>query len=284
MRTNTQLLDELIAKKKVIISAHRGQAGTNIIENTIPAFKNALLHGADMIEMDVLRSTDGKYYLFHDGNEMRLIRTGKNVRLMSSEEIESYNYFNYEGSPSGRKIEKFEDALLALKDKCLINLDRCWRLDYSDFDYVRDALNIVKKLGMEHQILYKSNVRNEILDNLEREFPDIMYMPIVSTVAEMEEVAKRNINTVAFEVLFPRGDEEIVSAENIKRWKDLGYYMWVNSINVSDRFILAGMHDDMRAINDGVEAWDFLIERGFDIIQTDWTAVVNNYLNEKVRK
>lgn len=283
MRKNTALLDKIISEKKVIVSAHRGQAGTNIIENTVPAFKNALLHGADMVEMDVLKSTDGKYYLFHDGNEMRLIRTGKNVRLMSSDEIEAFDYYNYEGMKSGGKIEKLETALLAIKGKCLINLDRCWQLDHKSFEYTRGALEIVKKLGMEDQILYKCNVNDFMLDNLEREFPDIMFMPIVSTIEEMEKVAAKNINTVAFELLFPHGDEPVVSAENIKRWKNKGYYMWANSINVYDDFVIAAKHDDMRAINDGTHAWDFLIERGFDIIQTDWTAVLNNYLNERVR-
>ena len=62
------------AKKKIIIAAHRGVAAGNIPCNTMPAYKTALLQGADMIEIDVDMSADGKLYFFvHDltikGNE-----------------------------------------------------------------------------------------------------------------------------------------------------------------------------------------------------------------------
>ena len=38
----------------VMIAAHRGTSGANIIQNTIGAYENALLHGADILEMDVI--------------------------------------------------------------------------------------------------------------------------------------------------------------------------------------------------------------------------------------
>lgn len=40
-------------KKKVLIAAHRGTCGGNIIQNTALAYECALAHGADMIEIDV---------------------------------------------------------------------------------------------------------------------------------------------------------------------------------------------------------------------------------------
>ncbi len=284
MQKYADKLMALAKEKKVLISSHRGQAGTNIIENTVPAFKNALLHGADIVEMDIAMSTDGKYYVLHDGNEKRLLRQEKNIRNMTSAEIEACDYYNYEGLKSGGKVNRFEDVLRALKGKCLINIDRCWDLEFKNFDYFLGAWEIVKKLGMQDQVIYKTGIKEYYLENLKKHNIDVMYMPIVSTPEEVEIAESYGLNIVALELIFPTLPNAMVAPENVKKWHEKGYLLWVNSINCWDDFILSGNHDDMHAIKEGTDAWDFLIEAGLDIIQTDWAALVNNYLNEKVRK
>lgn len=57
---------DLLWKKRengVLVAAHRGVKGANIIPNTCLAYENALQHGADMIEMDGVLSTDGIFFL-----------------------------------------------------------------------------------------------------------------------------------------------------------------------------------------------------------------------------
>ena len=49
--------------KKVLLAAHQGTFGGNICTNTISSGKNALLHGADIIEADVTRDLDGVLYI-----------------------------------------------------------------------------------------------------------------------------------------------------------------------------------------------------------------------------
>lgn len=50
---------------KPLVVAHRGVA-TAAAENTIDAFTNAIAIGADMIEFDVRRTSDGELIVFHD--------------------------------------------------------------------------------------------------------------------------------------------------------------------------------------------------------------------------
>ena len=57
------------AKDHILVVAHRGVAAGNIPCNTIPAYEAALRQGADMIEIDVDMSKDGKLYIFHPGME-----------------------------------------------------------------------------------------------------------------------------------------------------------------------------------------------------------------------
>ena len=47
------------------ILAHRGASGT-ATENTIAAFKKALIDGCDGFEFDVQQTKDGKIVVFHD--------------------------------------------------------------------------------------------------------------------------------------------------------------------------------------------------------------------------
>lgn len=53
---NNPGLHKQLEERKVLLAAHRGTCGGNIIQNTIGAYENALLHGADIIEVDVVRT------------------------------------------------------------------------------------------------------------------------------------------------------------------------------------------------------------------------------------
>src|SRR5919206_711274 len=53
-----------------LVIAHRG-ASAYAPENTMPAFELAVRQGADMLELDVLRSADGVLAVFHDDTTER---------------------------------------------------------------------------------------------------------------------------------------------------------------------------------------------------------------------
>lgn len=96
-----QLLDKKLEEKNVLIAVHRGSSTGNIIQNTIPAYVAVLKMHADMFECDLIESTDGEVYVFHDTNEERLYGGDKNIKLCASEEIERVEYINTVGEPSG---------------------------------------------------------------------------------------------------------------------------------------------------------------------------------------
>ncbi len=54
-----------------------------------------------------------------------------------------------------------------------------------------------------------------------------------------------------------------------------------NAILYSSRVPLAGGHsDDISLLEDPAQGWGWLAQKGFDIIQTDWTMHCVNYLRE----
>ena len=56
----------------------------------------------------------------------------------------------------------------------------------------------------------------------------------------------------------------------------------MNAITLNDEIILSGLLDDNNAIKIGFdETWGKLIDMGFEIIQTDWPALLKGYISNK---
>ena len=131
-------IQKKIREKNVLIAAHQGTFGGNIGSNTISSGKNALLHGADIIEADVTRDTEGVLYMFHDAHEPFNFAVDKHIPEMTTAEVSALRSFNANGDKCLPAPVRLDDYLKYFKDKdCIINLDICaasrrrrgWRTD-----------------------------------------------------------------------------------------------------------------------------------------------------------
>ena len=117
-------IENKIREKHILIAAHQGTFGGNIGANTISSGKNALLHGADIIEADVTRDKEGVLYMFHDAHEPFNFAVEKHIPEMTTREVSLLTGFNSNGdkclpapvrlderiiykSPEGRKYCEF---------------------------------------------------------------------------------------------------------------------------------------------------------------------------------
>lgn len=274
--TNEKLI-KAAKKNGVLIAAHRGTCGGNIIQNTCIAYENSLQHGADMIEVDVVMSTDGDFFAFHNGKEPLVLGIQKDIRQMTTKEIEecrclNFNQINEKGN---QKLERLETILKRFKDRCFINIDRSWF-------YWKEIIKFLDKQNMQSQILLKSPVEENLLKTLKESNSDLMYMPIVKTIEDWELVRTYDINMVAVELIFENLESPFLKPEFINSLHKKGILVWVNSIMLNDEIVLSGLLDDNHAITDGYdEIWGRLIKFGFDIIQTDWPALLKKYVASK---
>lgn len=109
-----------------LIMAHRGFRGGNIIENTRQSTQLAFMAGADIIELDVCRSKDHIYYLFHSTQEAQLLGLDRHFHDLYSDEIEAVYQRNSIGLESNYKVERLEDYLAWFPKDKMINIDRSW--------------------------------------------------------------------------------------------------------------------------------------------------------------
>lgn len=265
-----------LAEKKVLIASHRGVSGGNILENTIPAFQNALLHGADIVEMDCALSTDKKLYVYHTGYEkFHFGLEDRQLDELDSSEIEALHFTNRYFVKVSQGVEKLENAFLFLKGKCLINLDRAYRAPDA-------ALDLIRRLGMQDQVIYKTFVEEELLKHLEEKYPDIMFMPLMGKEKEIEILEKFRLNYVGCELVFRSVEQDIVKRENLAYLKDRYKMLWANPITCEDDLILTGGKNDNLSVTDSFDqGWGWLIDAGFNVLQTDWPALLLRYLKEK---
>lgn len=267
-----ELLDRKLKEKKFLIAAHRGTFGANVIDNTYLSMNLALRLGADMVEVDVIKSTDDVLFAFHSGNEEKKFHQKIDLTTMSAKEIQSIEYLNLEGLPSGRYVEKLEDILLKLKGETLINIDRAW-------DCFPEVFKLITKLEMEKQIIIKSPPSENIVKILKEHKINLMFMPIIRDAKSLDAFLDKDINTVAVEVLFACEDHELNSKEFKEKLKKHNLLLWVNSIKLDTKKIhnfVAGHDDDYSLEHDG-ESWKWLIDEGADIIQTDWPYFLSQF-------
>src|SRR5699024_7689259 len=108
-----------VAEKPFLIMAHRGTWGGNVIENTRQAAELAVRSGADIVELDVCRSVDGVFYLYHDGSEAQLLGIDNTFMELTSDDIDETVYRNSLGVSSGYQVEKLADFLAWLPNNYL---------------------------------------------------------------------------------------------------------------------------------------------------------------------
>ena len=267
------------AQKRIIITAHRGVSGGNIPCNTIAAYDAALIHGADMIEIDASMSADGTLFSFHPG--MEPYHLGANVKIpeLHDNEIRELRYVNYDRVPTEWGLCTLDEIFSRYKNRCFINVDKFW-------DHPEAISDLIRKYEMEDQIVVKTTPSDKLFDIIESYAPEIAYLPIIKKDEGLHEMLKgRNINYIGAEVLFDSDDHELCSDEYIAKMHADKKLVWVNSLIYNYKAQLSARHSDDTAIAfDEERAWGWLADKKFDIIQTDWTLALRFFLERTGRR
>jgi len=267
-----ELLNRMLAQARPLIAAHRGTSGGSVVENTSLAVSAALREGAEMVEIDVVSSTDGEFFLFHDGLEPQHLGTKSNMRTMSSAEIRSLEYRVYSSSARAVRVEELGTVLRRFAGDTLFNVDRSWW-------YWPALLDFLDQFEMAGQIVLKSPVDEVALKALREHPVKYPFAPMVKSASEIDSVyGDTEINLVGLELLAPDDGHEFVRKEFIDSLHESGLFCLVNAINLPDRVPLFASYDDeVSMFGDVNQGWGRLFDLGLDIIQTDWPAMLAKF-------
>jgi glycerophosphoryl diester phosphodiesterase len=106
-----------------LVIAHRG-ASYSAPENTMIAFELAVSHGANMIEVDILPSSDGVPVVIHDALTKRLTGTEADIRNIHSSEISGLSVSLKKNKGYGSEpIPTLKELLAWAKEKIFLDIE-----------------------------------------------------------------------------------------------------------------------------------------------------------------
>ena len=264
-----------LLNSRPLIAAHRGTSGANIIQNTIAAYENALLHGADIIEVDVIQTIDGEFFVFHNGQEPGLVGVNRDIRTMTAREVRELRFINGMQERVSEPVNSLEDVLEHFKGRCLINVDRSWF-------YWKEVISFLKRHNMDDQIILKSHGSREELEILQDSESKLMYLPIARAEETILLAENYQVNLWGAEVIFETEEHVFAGDAFIQNMHQKGRKLWVNAITLNDTTKLTAGHDDNTAILESMDkGWGWLMDKGYDIIQTDWPLRMRNYMEKR---
>ena len=143
-------------KKAWITSAHRGFVEGTLRENSLAAYYNAHLHGADMIETDARFTSDGVLIVNHDPVVKGFNDAGEAVSYVVSEasaEVICSVILSHDEKWGVQRVPTLEQVLhLAYHTGLLVNIDL-----KNGYDSAVAVAKTVLKCGMIGRVVYALN-------------------------------------------------------------------------------------------------------------------------------
>ena len=150
----SMFLDSSSKLQDIEIFAHRGAAG-KAPENTMAAFKQAIVDKADWIELDVQESKDGEVVVIHDSDVMKLAGVSPKIWESTLEELQKIDIGSwFDPKFAGEKIPTLKEVLEEVKGKVKVLIE----LKYYGHDIALEqkVVDIVEALGMSQDVAVMS--------------------------------------------------------------------------------------------------------------------------------
>lgn len=271
------LLNRRFLEAGSLVMAHRGTTSGSIAENTTAAVLAAVRSGADIVEIDVTGSSDGQFFVHHDGFEGQHLTTDINLTRMPAAAIEEMSFRWLDRPDRPLRLERLSDLLAGFRshsrDAVLFNIDRSWW-------WWPQVLDELASLDMTPQLLLKCHAsRGDLVDLLAAHPVKFPFMPICFTLDEALRHADRDdLNLLGVEVIAPSPDHPFTDPGVIAEIRARGLFVLVNAeVLPLAHQCFPGLCDE-RAITEGSEAgWGPLFDLGADVIQTDWPWLLADY-------
>ena len=172
--------------RPVVNIAHRGGISDGYPENTLAAFRRAMAVGADVIELDLRGTKDGRVVVLHDDT---LDRTTDGNGLVTNFTLEELKKLNAGGK---EQIPTYEEVLKLVANtgtKLLLDIKNSSILDK------REIVRLTEKYRAISDVIF--GVRS--LDDLEtfRKFnPEIRSLGFIATPFEIEKFADAEVDII----------------------------------------------------------------------------------------
>ncbi len=243
---------ELHKEKKVIVIAHRGASGY-APENTLASMKKAIELGADMSELDVQETADGKLIILHDKSLKRTTGVDKNIWETNYTELnglDAGSWFSekYKNEP----VPTLQKVIDLIKGKMKLNIEL--KTNGHEKKLAERTLKLVEDNNFLDQVIFTSFKFSEI-DKVRELNKKAKVGYLFSKIPKDVDVFNADIDLLS-------AYYKIVDAEFMKKAKYAGKEVAVWTVNKPK---------DMKQ----------MISLGVDAIITNYPDVLIKILNEE---
>ncbi len=261
-------------QQQILVAAHRGD-WRNHPENSLRAFLSAAQMGVDIIELDLSLTKDSVVVIMHDVTIDRTTDGKGKPSDYTLAELKKLHLKNGLGRLTNNTIPTLTEVMQALKGrKVVVNLDK-------SYPYFLQAYQVLAATKTLKQAIFKADVSYQTLKNTYPTIVDsIIYMPVANLDKPNAKAIitdyLANMKPYAFELIFAK-DTSAILANN--RFITAKSKIWINSLWAS----LNAGHDDDLAVeqNNTKDSWDWLIQHGATMLQTDRPKELLAYLRSK---
>ena len=163
--------DELTAAPDIAVVGHRGGPDDTAVENSMEAVEQSITAGAGYVEMDIQRTRDGQYVVFHDENFSRFTHERRAVHEMTLAEIRELDLGEKSnGRFSNVRVPTLEELLERTRGRIGIFLELKGRS--ADQQMADDAVAAVKRHDMLDRVVVIS-LKYELITGIEERHPEV---------------------------------------------------------------------------------------------------------------
>lgn len=234
------------SKHKIVVIAHRGNH-VKVPENTLASYKEAILAGADYVEVDLRTTKDGHLVVLHDSKVDRTTNGQGKIADMTLQEVKDLQVFNQ--NRKTHKIPEFRDVLAMCKGK--INI----YLDFKEAD-VAHTWKQIEAAGMQDHVVVYLNKKEQYAE-WKKVAPHIPLMTSLPEHVKNEEEFKNFLKETKINVLDNVKDPELVEIANSH-----GVEVWL----------------DVQNPKEGQASWKEALQKGINGLQTDRPEELLDYL------
>lgn len=253
---------------QVGVSGHRG-ASAELPENTLAAFRRALDHGAEGIELDVALSVDGVAVVLHDTSVDRTTDGTGDVADLALDQLRVLD------AGAGEPIPTLDEVLALAAGRAEVNIEL----------KAADAAAAVAACVARHPGLtwFASSGQWDALEELQALVPGARVYPLTLGVAGIEHLRAQAVAAGYDEAAF---DGELDRFSHLGRGLDValefatrvgaaGVSTWAEGLGAADveRIHAAGLEAWVWTVND-LDRAEELMRMGVDAICTDIPAGV----------
>jgi glycerophosphoryl diester phosphodiesterase len=235
-------------KHGFVVIAHRGNH-ENVPENTVASVEAAHQCGADYAELDLRTTKDGHLVLMHDATVNRTTNGKGAVADYTLAALRQLTVNSKDGKIY--RVPTFAEALKAARGKVHIYLD------FKEAD-VAQAWRQIREAGMEKQVIVYINKKEQYQPwrEIAPKMPLMTSLPDdAHTPAQMEQF----LDAYSFAVLDNITDSSLMAVARRRRIS-----VWL----------------DAQSPNEGPEAWNAVLDRKVQGMQSDHPGALVRYLRE----